>query len=85
MEINEFLIEDVFQILGKGIVVTGRVLSGRVRAGMRTNVLGQEVLLKKIETFKGTLELAQANEQVGLLLEGVDKKNLVRGETLIFN
>lgn len=85
MEINEFSIDDIFEILGQGIVVTGRVLSGRVRPGMKADVLGQEVLLKKIETFKGTLELAEANEIVGLLLQGANKKDLVRGETLIFN
>ncbi len=85
MEINEFLIDDIFEISGQGIIVTGRVLSGRVKSGMKTNVSGQEVLLKKIETFKGTLELAETDEMVGLLLGGASKKNLVRGETLIFN
>jgi len=85
MELNEFLIEDIFSIPGRGIVISGRLLSGRVKPGMKANISDKRISIKKIETFKGTLNLTKPGQTIGLLLEGIDKKEeLKKGETLIF-
>jgi translation elongation factor EF-Tu-like GTPase len=79
-------VDDVFAIRGRGTVVTGRVGAGTVRVGdaiaivragetKRTRCIG-------IEMFRKTLEVAVAGETVGLILEGVDKKDVARGDWL---
>lgn len=77
-------IEDVFSISGRGTVATGRVERGKIKVGAEVEIVGlQEKALKStitgIEMFRKLLDDAQAGDNVGLLLRGVEKDQLERG------
>ena len=80
-------IEDVFSITGRGTVVTGRVLSGSAAVGDQVLIsrAGQVVLQSQIdgiEMFRKTTTVANAGDNVGLLLRGVGKDQVVRGDVI---
>ena len=79
-------IEDVFTISGRGTVVTGRVERGQVKVGDKVEIVGiretQETVVTGTEMFHKTLEYAEAGDNVGCLLRGIDKKSVVRGQVL---
>ena len=79
-------IEDVFAITGRGTVVTGRVASGMVRVGMPVTVTTAAGTLSStvtgIEQFRKKMDTAAAGENVGLLLDGVTREVVARGDTL---
>ena len=79
-------IEDVFTISGRGTVVTGRVERGVVKIGDKVEIVGihdtQETVVTGTEMFHKTLEFAEAGDNVGCLLRGIDKKSVVRGQVL---
>lgn len=77
-------VEDVFTISGRGTVGTGRVERGKIKVGAEVEVVGlREKSVKTtvtgIEMFRKILDDAQAGDNVGLLLRGVEKKDLERG------
>lgn len=77
-------LEETHQISGKGIVITGRVDQGVVKAGDQIEIIGGKSKLQKasilgIESYRKTLDSAQAGDQVGLLLKGAKKELLGRG------
>ena len=80
-------IEDVFTISGRGTVVTGRVERGRVKIGDKVEIVGlkdesTETTVTGTEMFHKTLEYAEAGDNVGCLLRGIDKKYVERGQVL---
>ena len=80
-------IEDVFTITGRGTVVTGRVERGTVKVGDKVEIVGLEDEIKEsvvtgTEMFHKTLEYAEAGDNVGCLLRGIDKKAVERGQVL---
>jgi len=79
-------IEDVFSITGRGTVGTGRVERGRIKMGDELERVGiketRKVIVTGVEMFRKTLDEAQAGDNVGLLLRGVDKEELERGMVL---
>ena len=79
-------IEDVFAITGRGTVVTGRVASGTVRAGMPVTVTRAAAPIAStvtaIEQFRMTAEQASAGDNVGLLLDGVARHDVTRGDVV---
>ncbi len=80
-------IEDVFSISGRGTVATGRIERGQIKVGDEVDVVGFENKVGKtvvtgIEMFRKILDEGQAGDNVGLLLRGVDKKDLKRGMVL---
>ena len=80
-------VEDVFTISGRGTVVTGRVERGRVKMGDKVEIVGlkeesTETTVTGTEMFHKTLEFAEAGDNVGCLLRGVDKKSVERGQVL---
>ena len=80
-------IEDVFTISGRGTVVTGRVERGRVKVGDKVEIVGlkdesTETTVTGTEMFHKTLEYAEAGDNVGCLLRGIDKKSVERGQVL---
>jgi len=79
-------VEDVFSITGRGTVGTGRVEKGRVKVGDKVEVVGikdtMETVVTGVEMFRKILDEAQAGDNVGLLLRGVDKDRLERGMVL---
>jgi elongation factor Tu len=80
-------VEDVFSIGGRGTVVTGRVTRGRLRVGEAVELLGAKVktsVVTGIEAFHRLRDEAEAGDNVGLLLRGVDRTDLARGALVVF-
>jgi len=79
-------IEDVFGIKGRGTVVTGRIERGVVHVGDDVEMVGlgdtRKVVVTGVEMFNKTLEEGMAGDNVGLLLRGVEKTELERGQVL---
>jgi elongation factor Tu len=79
-------VEDVFSISGRGTVGTGRVERGKVKVGDKVEIVGlrdtRETVVTGVEMFRKLLDDAQAGDNVGLLLRGVDKDDLERGMVL---
>jgi elongation factor Tu len=80
-------IEDIFSITGRGTVVTGRVERGTVHMNDPVEVVGfsdkpRQTVVTGIEMFRKLLDEGEAGDNVGLLLRGVDKKDVKRGEVV---
>jgi len=79
-------IEDIFSIEGRGTVVTGRVERGVVKLNDEVEVIGlrptQKVVVTGIEMFNKTLDEGQAGDNIGVLLRGVKKEEVERGQVL---
>jgi len=80
-------IEDVFSIKGRGTVVTGRVDRGKITPGMEVEIVGihdqiEKTVATSLEMFNKTLEYAIAGDNVGILLRGIDKDQVERGQVL---
>src|SRR5204863_6921783 len=79
-------IEDVFSISGRGTVVTGRVDRGQVKVGEEVEIVGFKPTEKKVvtgvEMFRKLLDSGQAGDNVGVLLRGVEKTDVERGQVL---
>ncbi|MEW6752204.1 MAG: elongation factor Tu [Candidatus Latescibacterota bacterium] len=76
-------VEDVFSITGRGTVGTGRIERGRIRVGEEVEVVGiretRKTTVTGVEMFRKMLDDGQAGDNVGLLLRGVEKNELLRG------
>jgi elongation factor Tu len=76
-------VEDVFSITGRGTVGTGRVERGKVKTGDEMEIVGikptRKTVITGVEMFRKLLDYAQAGDNIGLLLRGVDKEELERG------
>ncbi len=79
-------VEDVFTITGRGTVVTGRIEQGIVKVGEEIEIIGLRDTVKKvvtgIEMFKKTLDQGEAGDNAGILLRGVERKDVERGQVL---
>jgi elongation factor Tu len=79
----QMAVEDVFSISGRGTVGTGRVERGKVKVGEKVEIVGlretRESVVTGVEMFRKLLDEAQAGDNVGLLLRGIDKEALERG------
>lgn len=79
-------VEDVFSITGRGTVATGRVERGKVNANEEVEIVGIKPTSKTIATglemFRKTLDYAQAGDNVGILLRGIGKDDIERGQVL---
>ncbi len=79
-------IEDVLTITGRGTVVTGRVERGTIKMGDEVEIVGIKDTLKSvvtgIEMFRKTLDFAEAGDNAGILLRGVNRDQVVRGQVL---
>ena len=79
-------IEDVFSISGRGTVVTGRVERGRVKVGEEIEIVGFKPTSKKVvtgvEMFRKLLDEGVAGDNIGVLLRGVEKDDVERGQVL---
>ena len=76
-------VEDVFSITGRGTVATGRIETGVVKVGDEVQILGlgedMKSVVTGVEMFRKILDEGEAGDNVGLLLRGVDKKDVKRG------
>ncbi|MEA3246854.1 MAG: elongation factor Tu [Gemmatimonadota bacterium] len=79
-------VEDVFSITGRGTVATGRIERGKVKVGDELELVGfgsdKKTVVTGVEMFRKLLDDGQAGDNVGLLLRGVDKKEIERGMVL---
>jgi elongation factor Tu len=80
-------VEDVFSISGRGTVATGRIERGIVKVGQEIDIVGMQKNVGKtvvtgVEMFRKELDEGQAGDNVGLLLRGVDKEGIQRGQVL---
>jgi elongation factor Tu len=79
-------IEDVFTISGRGTVVTGRMERGLVKVGDEVEIVGfaptQKTVCTGVEMFRKTLDQGQAGDNVGLLLRGIKKDEVERGQVV---
>ncbi|MCH5585930.1 elongation factor Tu [Shimazuella sp. AN120528] len=79
-------VEDVFTITGRGTVATGRVESGAVKVGEEVEIIGitdtRKTVVTGVEMFRRLLDSAQAGDNIGALLRGVERKDIQRGQVL---
>jgi elongation factor Tu len=80
-------IEDVFTITGRGTVVTGRVERGQVKVGDTVQIVGlneekRQTVVTGVEMFRKLLDYAEAGDNIGCLLRGVERKDVERGQVL---
>ena len=82
-------IEDVFSISGRGTVATGRIEQGKIKVGEEIEIVGfrptSKTICTGVEMFRKELDEGQAGDNVGLLLRGVDKEAIERGQVLAAN
>ena len=79
-------IEDIFSIQGRGTVVTGRIEKGIVKVGEEVEIVGfrdtRKTVVTGVEMFRKLLDSGMAGDNVGLLLRGIDKEDVERGQVL---
>lgn len=80
-------VEDVFTITGRGTVATGRVERGQIKIQDKVEIVGLmdksvETTVTGIEMFRKLLDFAQAGDNIGALLRGIDRNNIERGQVL---
>ncbi|MBV9493919.1 MAG: elongation factor Tu [Acidobacteria bacterium] len=79
-------VEDIFSISGRGTVVTGRIERGVVKVGEEVEIVGirptQKKVVTGVEMFRKLLDQGQAGDNVGLLLRGIERKDVERGQVL---
>ncbi len=79
-------IEDIFSISGRGTVVTGRIERGIIKVNDPASIVGiketRDTVVTGVEMFNKLLDEGQAGDNIGALLRGVDKKDVVRGQVL---
>jgi elongation factor Tu len=79
-------VEDVFSITGRGTVATGRVERGKVKVGDAVEIVGitetKKSVCTGVEMFRKLLDDAQAGDNVGMLLRGIDKEEIERGQVI---
>jgi len=79
-------VEDIFSISGRGTVATGRIERGIVKVGETVEIVGirdtRNTVVTGVEMFKKLLDEGRAGDNVGLLLRGVDRKEIERGQVI---
>ncbi|MGH7178156.1 MAG: elongation factor Tu [Tepidisphaeraceae bacterium] len=79
-------VEDIFSISGRGTVATGRIERGMVKVGETVEIVGirdtRSTVVTGVEMFKKLLDSGMAGDNVGLLLRGVDRKEIERGQVI---
>ncbi|PKP42682.1 MAG: elongation factor Tu [Bacteroidetes bacterium HGW-Bacteroidetes-10] len=80
-------VEDVFSITGRGTVATGRIETGVIKTGEEIQIIGlgeepRKSTVTGVEMFRKILDRGEAGDNVGLLLRGIDKKDIKRGQVI---
>ena len=80
-------VEDVFTITGRGTVATGRVERGIVKVSDEVEIIGlsterRKTVVTGVEMFRKLLDQAEAGDNIGVLLRGIDRKDIERGQVL---
>ena len=79
-------VEDIFTITGRGTVATGRVERGQIKVGEPVEIVGiratKTSVVTGIEMFRKSLDFAQSGDNAGILLRGIDRKDIERGQVI---
>ncbi|HPV88310.1 MAG TPA: elongation factor Tu [Bacteroidales bacterium] len=80
-------VEDIFSITGRGTVATGRIETGMIKTGEQVEIVGlgekpRTSVVTGVEMFRKILDRGEAGDNVGLLLRGIDKKEVKRGQVI---
>ena len=80
-------VEDVFSITGRGTVASGRIARGAVRVGDEIEIVGikpetQKAVVTGVEMFRKTLDYGEAGDNVGVLLRGIQREDIERGQVI---
>ncbi len=79
-------VEDVFTITGRGTVATGRIERGMIKTGEEVEIVGihptRKTVATGVEMFRKILDQGQAGDNVGVLLRGIERKDVERGQVL---
>jgi elongation factor Tu len=79
-------VEDIFSITGRGTVATGRVEKGKIKVGDNVEIIGiqdtRKSVVTGIEMFRKLLDEAQAGDNIGMLLRGIEKNQIERGQVI---
>ncbi len=79
-------VEDVFSITGRGTVATGRIERGKIKVGEEVEIVGlgetRKTIVTGVEMYQKTLDEGMAGDNVGILVRGIDKKDIERGQVL---
>ncbi|MGM9903056.1 elongation factor Tu [Enterococcus sp. 10A9_DIV0425] len=80
-------VEDVFSITGRGTVASGRIDRGSVRVGDEIEIVGikpttQKAIVTGVEMFRKTLDYGEAGDNVGILLRGIQREDIERGQVI---
>ncbi len=79
-------VEDIFTITGRGTVATGRVERGQIKVGEPVEIVGikatRNSVVTGIEMFRKSLDFAQSGDNAGILLRGIDRKDIERGQVI---
>ncbi len=79
-------VEDIFTITGRGTVATGRVERGQIKVGEPVEIVGiratKNSVVTGIEMFRKSLDFAQSGDNAGILLRGIDRKDIERGQVI---
>jgi elongation factor Tu len=80
-------VEDIFSITGRGTVATGRIETGVIKVGEEMEIIGlgekpRKTTCTGVEMFRKLLDSGEAGDNVGLLLRGIDKKDVKRGQVI---
>jgi elongation factor Tu len=80
-------IEDVFTITGRGTVATGRVERGKIKVGEEVEIIGltderKKTVITGLEMFRKLLDFAEAGDNIGALLRGIQRTDIERGQVL---
>ena len=80
-------VEDVFSITGRGTVATGRIESGMIKVGEKVEIIGMDAdkdsVCTGVEMFRKILDEGQAGDNAGILLRGIDKEHIQRGQVIV--
>ncbi len=80
-------VQDVFNIKGRGTVVTGRIETGTIKVGDEISVQGRNgekrTIVSGLEMFRKTMDQASAGDNVGLLLKNTDRSDVQKGDVLL--
>jgi elongation factor Tu len=79
-------VEDVFSITGRGTVATGRIERGKIKVGEEVEIVGlgetRKTVVTGVEMYQKTLDEGMAGDNVGILVRGIEKKDIERGQVL---
>lgn len=78
-------VEDVFEIIGVGVIPVGEVIEGNIKPGYVCNRMDKQIEIKTIEMHHGQIEIAVPGDRIGFNVKGVSKSDIKKGEILYFH